>query len=162
MVDFRSSGVPKGGLGIYSSTKSLSSPSSSSLDKPAGTLSAKTTAGLVQAGQAAQQLITSTPRVLTDDYPAAARSYTYAGALLNQDILLGAESQLINKFVAQAIPEQKKSLFEAAKDLSIGSQRSILEAIKESNLPAPEQDTSSNWLYPLLIIGGVYLASEVF
>ena len=155
MVDFRKSSS----LGIYSATKSLSSPASSSLDKAPGTLSGRS---VLQAGQSAQALIASTPRVLTDDYPAAARSYTYAGALMNQDILLGAESQLINKFLVQASPAQQKSLIEASRDLSIGSQRSILEAIQSSNKSSPGEDTSSTWLYPLLLIGGAYLASELF
>jgi len=90
MVDFRTSGVKSGGLGIYSATKSYTSPASSSLDKPAGTLSGKSLQDIKATGQAAQQLLTSVPRNL----PPAERSYAMAQQLYTTEVFQQTENQL--------------------------------------------------------------------
>lgn len=165
MVDFRKSGVSKGGLGIYSATKSLTSPASSSLDKPAGTLSKKTTADLATTGAAAQQLIQNIPRELSDEYTAAQRSYAYTAGLMASDVFATAQNTLLNKFIAQATPAQKQSLIEASQtgDVSIGLQRTIQEKVIEDNTLKAKQalgegKSTPNWL-PLAILGGVLLLS---
>jgi hypothetical protein len=90
MVDFRTSGVKSGGLGIYAATKSYTSPASSSLDKPAGTLSGKSLADIQATGQAAQQLLSSVPRNL----PPAERSYALASALHTTEVFYQTETGL--------------------------------------------------------------------
>ena len=152
MVDFRKSGVSSGGLGIYSATKTLTSPASSSLDKPAGTLSSKTSADIAQTGQIAQRLLQNVPRELNKEYTSSMRSYAYTQALFNTDYLLNAEAQLTEKFIEQANPEQKQSLFVQAASLGEGYQRTVAEMIKQDDTNKP---VSFN---KYLLIGGLIAA----
>lgn len=155
MVDFRTSGVSKGGLGFASRTRNISS--SSSLDKRAGTLSRKSSADLALAGQSAQQLLKSVPRTITKDFSVAQRSQALASTLINSDVLLNAQTQLINKFVAQASPTQQQQLLTASRTgTTQGFQRAITEKIKENaGLKDVTGTQGSNFQRIAVIIGAI-------
>lgn len=128
MVDFRSSG---GSLGIYSKTSSLRSPASSSLDKPAGTLSQVDSQA---AGQAARQVIQAAQ--IPSDASVASKSYSLAETLLRADTgiavaqnLAPASQELLSKFAEQATPEQKASLRGAAAQTFTPAQMAELNEI---------------------------------
>jgi hypothetical protein len=142
-VNYAASGVPSGGLGIFTATKSLSSPAASSLDKPAGTLSAKTSADIAQTGSAAQSLISSVSRTT----PSAARSYAMSANMVTQDVFMAAQSDLLNKYLGQATPLQTASLIEAAQTADQGVQRSVTAALrKQEENKDLAGSGSSNWI----------------
>lgn len=157
MVDFRTSGVKRGGIGIYSATKSYTSPASSSLDKPAGTLSGKSITDIKATGQAAQVLISQVPRNL----PPAERSYAYAQQLATTETFQQAEARL------QQVLSQKS----AATPYTPSVEPFIVEGVagvagvaKQPNYSEAWEDKirggTMNWLgdlasNPLVILGAV-------
>lgn len=152
MVDFRTSGVPKGGLGIYSATRNLQSVASSSLDKPAGTLSSKS---VQQAGAEAQKLINVLGnREVTKDTNIAERSYSYSQGLQTSDFFAVTQENLINKFVAQATPQQQLQLIQESGSLGIGQQKAIMEIVSEQ-----EKSQGFDFKNILLIGGALFLLS---
>lgn len=155
-LNYRKSGVPSGGLGIYKATKGLVSPGASSLDKPAGTLSGKSVA---QAGAAAQRLIEIAPGK-SPDITVAQRSYTMADILQRSDVLLAAGPQLIDKFLAQATPAQRISLLEAAKTATTGVQREVLAGLRAAEEES-KKEAAGILDNPLLILAGLFIASKV-
>lgn len=157
-INYRSTPLDKsGGLGIYNATKSLGSAASSSLDKKAGTLSAKTPADLAYNGNQAQQLINSVPRTITKDYTVADRSYAMAAALQTADPFLVAQQQLTNKFISQSTPQQQQQLVQAAQSGSVGYQRAVVAQLQQQT-EVPE----GAGFNPLLIVAGLLAAAVVF
>lgn len=157
---YKRSSIPSGGIGIFSAT-SLSSPAASSLDKPAGTLSAKSTADIAAAGQAAQTLLNNIPREITKEYTVGARSFAYMAGLMAADSLLKAESELITKYVAQATPQQQLQLLRESGKQGVGLQRAIAERIAETNQMEVTEKGEFNLPLGLLIIGALIVLGGI-
>lgn len=143
MVDFRSSG---GSLGVYAKTKSLSSPASSSLDKPAGTLSS---VNAQTVGQYAQPLEELKIALKEQKLSPAQTSTTLSSELIKSDIVASASvpvtTALKEKFVSQTTPEQAQKL---GYDISSPASKGI--------------DTESSLTIPLFIGAGVLILSRFF
>ena len=144
MVDFRSSG---GSLGIYKATKSLRGGASSSLDKPAGTLSSKSVRSV---GIEAQKIISSAE--LSEDIPTAEKSYYMASLLQKQSKALASEGLapasigLVQKFSEQASEEQMRQLRTGLSESGI--------MLKQKSPTSPEEAGN---ISPLLLFGIAFI-----
>ena len=153
MVDFKTARVPKSVSSIYASTKSYSSPASSSLDKPAGTLSGKSITDIKATGQDAQTLISQVPR----DLSPAERSYFYAQQLKTTETFAQTEARL------QSILSQKTAstpYTPSTQDFIVQGVAGVAGLAQQPSYPDLTRGGVQNWLgdlasNPLVILGAV-------
>lgn len=134
-------------------SKLKSTAASSSLDKPAGSLSARSAK---EAGQAAQVLIQQRPK----DVSVAQRSYAMAEIVPQSATAIPtapAAKELVSKFAAQATEEQKKSLATALKEDVFIAPSVKADLLSTPSLAAPSDSSSTLILVgaALLLLGGL-------
>lgn len=153
MVDFKTARVPSSVSSIYAGTKSYSSPASSSLDKPAGTLTGKSITDIKATGQAAQTLLSQVPRNLSP----AERSYFYAQQLKTTETFAQTEARL------QQILGQKSAstpYTPTTEDFIVQGVAGVAGVAQQPEYQDLTRGGTQNWLgdlakNPLVILGAV-------